>query len=97
MDHLAARPGVAFGDRAGAIKQLAAVLHDNIGIGANELQVPRAHGGKDFVVIGGRLVPWIGKAGAEDEVRLFQRHRGGRLSTQRRYLLEKGGFVRGGR
>ena len=93
LDYLAARPGVAFRDRAGTIKQLAAVLHHDIGIGANELEVAGAHRGKEFFVIGGRLVPGIGKAGAEDEVRLFQRLEAGRFSTQRQYLLEKGGFI----
>ena len=95
LDDLAPRGGIALGDRARAIKQLAAVLDHDIGIGTNHLQAPGVHGGENGVVILGCFAPGIDEPGAEDELGLFQRHQAQRLSPQGQNLLEERCFVGG--
>src|SRR5579875_279028 len=83
LNDLAARCSVTLGDRTSAIKQLAAVFDDDIGIGANELKAPRLHGLEDSVIILGRLAEGIGEAGAKDKFCFFQRHEARRLASLR--------------
>src|SRR5919108_1962188 len=87
LDHLAAGRLITLGNCAGAIKELPPVLDHDIWIGADELEVARAHSGKDCIIIGWRLAPRIDKAGAKDELRLAKRHAARRLAAQSQSLL----------
>ena len=80
LQHPSAAFGIALGERAGAIDEPFADMHDEIGIGGDHHEIARAHRGEDRIIILERLVV-VEEAGTDDIVGA------GELDQRRRQAL----------